>query len=69
MNSKIEMEKALVAGELESEQEKLAKEEEICDHLKERIIDLEEDYIKQREIVGCLATKFSVQSGICGITE
>lgn len=45
------MEKALVAGELESEQEKLAKEEQICDHLKEQIIDLEENYIKQREIV------------------
>lgn len=45
------MERALVSGELNSEQELLNRSEQLSESLKDQIIDLEEKYMKQREIV------------------
>ena len=45
------MERALIDGELGSEREHLEKEEKECEELKDKIIQLEEEYIIQREKV------------------
>ena len=45
------MERALIDGELGSEKSHLQQEEKECEALKDQIIQLEEDYILQREKV------------------
>jgi len=45
----LEMERALMEGELSSERSQLDQEENACELLKDRIISLEECYINQRE--------------------
>ena len=45
------MERALIDGELSSERSHLLEEEKECEAIKDRIIQLEEDYILQREKV------------------
>lgn len=52
------MERALVNGELKAEEDQLNKEELRCESLKDRIINLEEQYIKQRELVSKAPKKF-----------
>lgn len=46
------MERALIDGELGSERSNLDNEEQECESIKDRIIQLEEEYIMQREKVG-----------------
>ncbi|XP_039260607.2 pleckstrin homology-like domain family B member 2 isoform X1 [Styela clava] len=53
----LEMEKALVVGELDSERQHLEREEEMCEKLKDQIIELEEKYMKQRDIQNSLLEK------------
>jgi len=45
------MERALIDGELGSERNHLQQEEKECEAIKDKIIQLEEDYILQREKV------------------
>ena len=54
------MERALIDGELESEKRHLQQEEKECEALKDQIIQLEEDYILQREKVSFFFQPFSL---------
>uniref|UniRef100_H2YL23 PH domain-containing protein n=1 Tax=Ciona savignyi TaxID=51511 RepID=H2YL23_CIOSA len=47
--SELDMERALIAGELSSEKTNLTADERSCDELKDQIISLEEEYIAHRE--------------------
>uniref|UniRef100_F6PV66 PH domain-containing protein n=1 Tax=Ciona intestinalis TaxID=7719 RepID=F6PV66_CIOIN len=47
--SELDMERALIEGELTSEKSNLVSDERACEELKDQIINLEEEYMTQRE--------------------
>ncbi|XP_078482059.1 pleckstrin homology-like domain family B member 2 [Ciona intestinalis] len=47
--SELDMERALIEGELTSEKSNLVSDERACEELKDQIINLEEEYMAQRE--------------------